>query len=154
MGQVAAAAAVGTSLASTGFEAAGALTSAQGDKAAADYQASKAARAAAFGRVQADQTAAALTDELTNTLANIDAIRAAAGIDPTSPTSAAIRASEQETSNRERNTRVANILEQAKQHEFDAEYFRAAGDQALKAGYLKATAIGLKGISGAAKSMG
>src|SRR6185436_12335901 len=97
-------------------------TSAQGEKAGADYKASKAARAAAFGRVQADQTSAALTEELTTTLGNIDAIRAAAGIDPTSPTSAVIRQKQEDVSNRERNTRVANILEQAQQNEFDANY--------------------------------
>lgn len=145
MGNPQAAASSGTSLASLGFGIASSLTSAAGEKAAADFKAAKAARAAAFGRVQADQTSAALTEELTTTLGNIDAIRAAAGIDPTSPTSAAIRADETARSFRDRNTRVANILEQAKQNEFDADYFREAGAQAMKIGYLSAASRALKG---------
>ena len=127
-----------TTVASAGLGAASSITGGMGAKAASEAQAGRLEQAAAYGRVQADQSSVQLSEELNKTLGNIDVIRAAAGVDPTSPTSAAIRDRQEFVSNRQRTTSVNNILRQADQSEADANYARAAGDFALRSSYLDA----------------
>lgn len=126
----------GASIASIGLTAFSAFEKGQGDEAAADYKAARLEQAARFGKVQAAQTDAQLSEQLNTTLGNIDAVRAAANIDPTSPTSAAIRDKQEFVSDRARTTSVNNILRQSAQNEADANYTRQAGDFAAKMDYL------------------
>lgn len=161
MGAFAAPIAIGASLASAGFGAAGSITSGMAGKASAEAAASKAEfdaqraeRAAQFGRVQADQTDAQLREELSTTLANIDAIRASSGIDPTSPTGFAIKENEARISDRQRTSRVYALRAQADEDErtaaYDrsvAMYQRSVGRSALTAGYLGAGAKLTGGIA-------
>jgi hypothetical protein len=79
------------SLASAGFGAAGSVVSGQGTAAGDTYKAETLDRAATYGGLKATQTGAQLTRNLSVSLGNIDAIRAAARTDPTSPTGAAVR---------------------------------------------------------------
>ncbi len=74
------------SVASLGMSAYGTIKKGEGDQAAADFKADKAEEAARFGREQAELTDVTLRERLNTTLANIDSIRAAAHVDPTSPT--------------------------------------------------------------------
>jgi hypothetical protein len=69
-------------------------------------------------------------------LGNIDAIRAAAGADPTSPTSYALKDRTAAIGDRNRSTAVDSILAQAQQDEADANYMKQAGDFALTSSYL------------------
>jgi len=133
-----AAAAGPLSLATMGLSAFSSVLGGAGKQAAANAQAARLEQAAAYGKVQAAQTGAQLSEELNKTLDNIDVIRAASGIDPTSPTTAAIADRQKFLSDRQRTTAVDNILQQSRQNEADAAYSRAAGDFALKMGYLGA----------------
>jgi hypothetical protein len=103
----------------------------RGQAAGYEFSAEKADRAADYGRLQADQTSAALTRDLNTTLGNIDAIRAAARTDPTSPTGAAVREREEQIGTEQRSIKTGNILAQANQNEADAAYYRTAATTAL-----------------------
>lgn len=117
-----------------------------GEKAGQDFMADQADRAAALGRIKADQTDAHLRDELSTTLGNIDVIRAAANADPLSPTALAIKAKETEVSDKNRLTAVSNITSQADEKIAEASYRRRAGEMALIGGFMSAGAKVGKGI--------
>jgi hypothetical protein len=89
-----------------------------------------------------------LRDELATTLGNIDVVRAAANVDPLSPTGQAIRAKEQEVSDRQRTITVGNIREQADEKEREARYRKTAGKYALAGGIAGGTSRLLKGVGG------
>lgn len=162
MGAAAAPLAIGASIASAGFGAMSSVASGAGAQAQAnlkaaesEFQAQRAERAAMFGRIQADQTDVSLREELNTTLANIDAIRGASGIDPSSPTGAAIRDREEEVSDRQRRSKVASLLMQAEEDDRSAVfgrstamYMRQVGDMAFQAGKIGAAAKLLGGIAG------
>lgn len=128
----------GSSLLSLGLSVAGDIMGGEGQKSAADFKAAHLEQAAAYGKVQAAQTDAQFSEDLNRTLGNIDAIRAAANTDPTSPTSDAIRGTQTYMSERQRTTSVNNILAQARTNEADAKYVREAGDFAVTQSYFKA----------------
>jgi hypothetical protein len=94
------------------------------------------------------QTAAQSTENLNLKLDNIDAIRAAANIDPSSPTTAAIRSRTSYLANRQESIQVDNIMAQNAQDRSDAEYMRQSGQFALGMGALNAGSSVLKGIGG------
>jgi hypothetical protein len=147
MGQ--AAAASGLSIAATGMKAYGDITKAQGTKAMDEYQAAQLERAAQYGELQATQTNAQLTRNMNITLGHIDAVRAAARTNITSPTGEAVRDYTEEQTTEQKEIQVANILSQVKQQEADAAYLRYAGNQALLTGEIGAGADVLGGIAGA-----
>lgn len=128
----------GLSLASAGLSAFNTINKGRGEDAAADFRAQQSERAARYGRLRADQIGGQLQEQETSLLGNIDVIRAAAGADPTSPTSAALRERAEYLSGRQRSTTVDSILAQASQDEADADYMRKAGKFALKQSYLQA----------------
>lgn len=156
------------SIAGIGFKAAGAVaqgkaaqSSAEAAASKADYDAARSERAAEFGRIKADQTDAHLREELAVTLHNIDAVRAASGVDPTSPTGQAIKDNETYISDRSRFSQVTSIRLQAEEDERAAGYSRslatyqrAVGKQALKLGYLNAAGTVLGGIGSLGMSGG
>jgi hypothetical protein len=138
------------SLASVGFSAAGSLVGAQGTSAADKYQAEQFKRDAAYGELKATQTNADLTRNLTMTLGHIDAIRAAGRLDPTSPTSAAVRGQAEEIGTEQKNIKVDSLLAQAQQDEAAASYMRQASSVALLGGGVGALAgiLGKNGFAG------
>ena len=145
------AAAGGLSIASAGLSAYSTVLEGEGTQAADEYQAESLERAANVGKVKAAQTGAQMTESLNNTLGNIDAVRAAAHTDLSSPTGAAIYNTAEYQGNRQKTITVDNILEQANQDTSDAAYLRAAGSYALQTSEVGAAASFLgtaaKGIS-------
>jgi hypothetical protein len=77
--------------------------------------------------------------------ARLDATRAAAHDDPTSPTGAAVRGYAEAVGTEDKNIRVDSLTAQAKQNESDAAYLRYAGNQALLSGNLGATSALMSG---------
>lgn len=141
--EVAAAAAIG----GLALQAGGQIYKGYGEKDSQNFLAERDKRAAEIGRIKANQTDIALRDELRTTLGNIDAVRAASGIDPLSPTTAVLKGEEMRVSDRDRMTRVANIRAQADEDDLTADYRRKVGRDALIGGFLGAGASTLKGLS-------
>jgi hypothetical protein len=168
MGQAASPLAAGFSLASAGFTAEGALLQgkgaqlqAQGVAAADTFKAEQLERAAEYGDLKAAQTAGQMTRNLNVTLGNIDAIRAAAHTDPTSPTGAAYRGMVEEVGGEQKGITVDSILAQSQEDTANAAYLRQAsgrallsGDISMQAGEITASADILKSISGAIPGLG
>lgn len=123
------------------YQAAGARLKAQGENAADQFQANELDRAAEYGDLKADQTGAQLTQRLNVTLGNIDAMRAAAHTDPSSPTGAAVRDFQESVGLNQKSITVSNILAQSRKQESEAAYLRVAGANALLAGDVAARGI-------------
>jgi hypothetical protein len=130
------------------MSAAGAGISAYGTSQSDKYQAAEKEQAAEYGDLKATQTNAALTRNLNQTLGNIDAVRAAARTDPTSPTGAAVRNTVEATGTENKNIQVDSIMAQAEQDRADAAYLRSASNTALLSGGINAAGNLFKGFSG------
>ena len=141
-------AAGGNSLTSIGLSAYSTILQSQGVAAADEFQASKLESAATYGELKAQQTAGQMTRSLSTTLGNIDAVRAAANVDPSSPTGAAVRDNQEQIGSDQRNITVNSILQQSRQDKADAAYYKSAGKDALFAGGISAAAGIAKGIVG------
>jgi hypothetical protein len=141
-------AAGGNSLASIGLSAYSTILQSQGVASADEFQASKLESAATYGELKARQTAGQMTRSLTNTLGNIDAVRAAANVDPASPTGAAFRDNQEALGSEQQSITVNSILQQSRQDRADAAYYKSAGKDALFAGGISAAAGIAKGIAG------
>ena len=140
-------AAGGNSLVSIGLQAYSTILQSQGVAAADDYQAEKLDTAAKYGELKAVQTGGQMTRSLNNTLGNIDAVRAAANADPTSPTGAAVRDYQEQIGTDQRSITVNSILQQSRQDTADAQYYRSAAKNALFAGEIGAAAGVAKGLA-------
>lgn len=136
------------SIASAGLQAGSQYEAAQGQSAADQYKAQQLEEAAKYGELKAQQTGAAMTRNLVTTLGNIDAVRAAAHTDPTSPTGAAVRENAEELGNEQRGIKVASIEQQARMDESNAQFMRDASDKALLGGDLSIAGTLLKAGSG------
>jgi hypothetical protein len=143
-------AAGGNSLASIGLSAYSTILQSQGVASADEFQASKLESAATYGELKAVQTGGQMTRNLNNTLSNIDAVRAAAHTDPSSPTGAKIRSDQEALGIEQKNITVNSILQQSRQDRADAAYYKSAGKDALFAGGISAAAGIAKGIAGMA----
>ena len=130
------------------FEAAGSIVQGIGTSNADKYQAEEQEQAAQYGDLKAVQTNAALTRNLNQTLGNIDAVRAAARTDPSSPTGAAVRNTVEATATSDKNIQVDSIMAQANQDRANAAYLRSASSTALLSGSIGAFGDLLKGFSG------
>lgn len=128
------------SIASIGMSVAGNITKGSGTQAADNFQADRAARAAEFGQTQALLTDTTDRENLNTTLGNIEVVRAAAGIDPTSPTTEALMDRSTELSNRQRMAAVGSIKAQSAEDLASADYLRKVGDFAVTQSYLSAGA--------------
>ena len=135
-------------LGQVGFGAAGAIAKGAGDAAGYRHAEDKAQRMALAARTAADETDAQLREELTTTLGNIEAIRAAANIDPTSPTGLAIMDEEQRVSDRQRRIKVGSLKAQATQYDRDAAFYGSMAGPALGLGFLNAFSGGIKTLAG------
>jgi hypothetical protein len=144
----------GLSIASAGLSAYSTILQGQGVAAADEFQATKLESAAVYGELKATQTGGQMTRSLNQTLGNIDAVRAAAGADPTSPTGAAFRDNQEEIGTTQKTTTVNSILAQATQDKNDAAYYKSAASDALFAGEISAAAGIAKGLASMGTGMG
>jgi hypothetical protein len=135
------------SIASLALTAASDVTKGSATQAADDFQADRAQRAAEFGQVQASLTDTTMRENLNTTLGNIEAVRAAAGIDPTSPTTAALMDRNEALSDRQRMAAVGSIKAQSAEDLASADYLRKAGDFAVTQSYLSAATDVASGIA-------
>lgn len=126
------------SIASLGLGVFSSIEKGLGTQAADEMQAARAERAAEFGKLQASMTDTHFREELNTTLGNIEVIRAAANIDPTSPTSAALEDRQRMLSERQRSASALTIKSQIDENEASAKYLRQAGDFAATMGYVNA----------------
>src|ERR1700680_4080712 len=103
------------SIAAIGLKAGGDYTKSRGVAAEDKYRAAELDRAAQYGDLKADQTNAQMTRNLSISLGQLDAIRAAGHNDPTSPTGAAVRDFTEGVGTEQKNIKVDSILAQAQQ---------------------------------------
>lgn len=127
----------GASVASLGLTVASDITSGSATQAGDDFKAAQAERAAEFGITQANLTDVTMRENLNTTLGNIESIRAAANIDPSSPTTAALLERSSALSDRQRTAAVGTQRAQAADDLASADYLKRAGDFAVKQSYLK-----------------
>lgn len=137
----------GMSLASAGLSAYSTILQSQGTADADNYQAAKLETAATYGDLKAVQTAGQMTRNLNNVLGNIDAVRAAAHTDPSSPTGAAFRDNQEGIGNEQRSITVNSILQQSTQNRNDAAYYKSAASNALFSGEIGAAAGVAKAVA-------
>jgi hypothetical protein len=142
--------AAATSIASAGFSAASQGVAAAGTATADNFKAQQLEQAATYGELKATQTNAQMTRNLTMTLGNIDAVRAANRTDPNSPSGNAVHDFVEEVGTEQKDITVDNIMQQARTDESNAAYLRKASSDALLGGDLGIAGTLLKGISGAA----
>lgn len=147
-------AAGGNSLMSIGLSAYSTILQSQGVAAADEFQAQKLESAAVYGDLKAAQTGGQMTRSLNTTLGNIEAVRAAAGADPNSPTGAAVRDNAETIGNEQRSITVNSILAQSNQQRNDAAYYKSAATDALFAGKISAAAGVAKGLASLGTGMG
>jgi hypothetical protein len=133
-------AAGGMSLASAGLSAYSTILQSQGTAAGDNWNAEKLETDATYGDLKAVQTGGQMTRNLNQTLGNIDAVSAAAGADPNSPTGAAFRDNQEAIGNNNRAITVNSILQQSTQDQNDAAYYNSAASSALFAGGVGAAA--------------
>lgn len=141
-------------IASIGLNAAGKGMQAEGTAAADEFKAQQMEEAATYGELKANQTNAQMTRNLVMTLGNIDAVRGAAHIDPTSPTGSAVREAVEEQGTMEKNIKVDSIAQQARMDEAGAQYMRQASSDALLAGDIGIAGSFIGGLPGAMKGGG
>src|SRR6516162_2716833 len=151
MGQ--AAAAGGTSLAATGFAMYGEYLKSRGEAAGEKFKAEELEQQAQYGELKAAQTNAQMTKNLAITLGHIDAVRAAAHTDPTSPTGAAVLGEVEATGEMKKEITVENIFQQSHMDEANAAYLRSSASNALLSGDIAMLGTAFSGAAGTLKGM-
>lgn len=101
-----------------------------------NFDAQKSERAKEIAFVNADQVDASRRQELSVTVSNIRAIRAAAGGSPDSPSGRAYIAEQESRSDRQRRIEVGGIRMQGRQYGEDAKFYRQAAKSALIGGFV------------------
>jgi hypothetical protein len=142
------------SLAATGFKMYGDYLSSRGTAAGDVFKAQELEQQAQYGELKATQTNAQLTRNLAITLGHVDAVRAAAHTDPTSPTGAAVRGEMEEVGTEKKGIAVENIMNQVRMDEANAAYLRSAASNALLAGDISMAGDLFGGAAGAVKDYG
>ena len=137
----------GMSLASAGLSGYSTVLQSQGIASSDNWQAEKLDTAATYGDLKAVQAGGQMTRNLNTTLGNIDAVRAAANTDPSSPTGVAYRSNQEAIGTENKNITVNSILQQSTQERSDAAYYRSAASNALFAGDIGAAAGALGAVS-------
>lgn len=118
-------------LAVVGLTMASGATTAIGNFQGKKRQESVAKRNADVARMQADQIGASMSEDLADTLANIDAIRSSSGADPLSPTSMAVKAEHTRRGGRNRRRAVDDKNSQAVMSDADADFFNSSANFGL-----------------------
>jgi hypothetical protein len=140
----------GLSIGSAGLKTYGDYLSSRGKAAGQTYRAQTLEANAQRARVAAVQTGAAESQQLASTLSNIDAVRAAAHGDPTSPMAAAYRDQQEDLGLTKKSIDVDNIMQQARQDDSDAAYLRSSAKYSLLGGDV---AMGSDVLSALSKAM-
>lgn len=130
------------SIASVGLSLASGTMQGEGQQSADEYQAAQLNEKAQLGQAAAEETNADMVAKLNRDLGNIDAVRAASGDSPSSPTGLALRDVTSQRENQERAIRVGNILTQSETDTAGANYLNQAGSFALTQGVLGGLAGG------------
>jgi hypothetical protein len=130
----------GSSIGGAVLQSYGEILKSQGVAAGDTFKADVLEQNAARGEVAAVQTGGDMTRKLNNDLGNIDAMRAVAHTDITSPTGAAIRDNAENIGLTQKSIAVDQIMAQSRQEQDEAAYLRSAGKQALLAGDISAGA--------------
>lgn len=147
MGQASAGSAAGaSSIAALGLSAASSVMKGEATQASDQFQADKARRAAQFGQLQASLVDTSMRENLNIQLGNIDVIRAAGRVDPSSPTTAAVEDFNRMVGERQRTAQELSIRSQVAEDEASADYLQKAGSYAMLMGGLSAGADVLGGI--------
>ena len=128
------------------LQAGGSLMQARGQANSMEAQAARSRRAAEIGKIKADQTDAALNDELVRTLDNVETIRASQGMSSDSPSAIAYAELMASRTDEQRRMRRANAMIDVAEAEDAARIYQGQARQALNAGYVNA----LTGIASAA----
>ena len=142
------------SLAATGLSAGSSLMGAQGQAKGDEFEAQKAEENAQYGRIAAAQTGEAMTRNMTKMLGHLAAIRASAGADIRSPTTAALMANQEGIGERDRAIKMGNIFAQVRSDQQASSMYTDMASRALMGGYLGAAGSLIGGLGGAFKSMG
>src|SRR5215472_13445471 len=141
-------AAGGMSLAATGFKMLGDYVGSRAEAGADVYKAEVLEQQAQYGELKATQTNAQMTKNLAITLGHVDAVRAAAHTDPSSPTGAAVRGEIEATGQMKKEITVENIMQQVRMDEANAAYLRTSASNALLAGDVAMAGDLFSGLSG------
>lgn len=136
------------SLASVGLEPGGAALKGFGQSTADTFQAEEANRKAEYAGLEAAQKNAQMTRNLGITLGNMDAIRAAAKTNPTSPTGAAVRDYTEQIGTEQKDIAVDSLPAQQQMDEANAAYLRTASTTALLSGGIGAAGSVFQGLGG------
>jgi hypothetical protein len=134
----------GASIASAGLGLVSSIMQGEGTKAADQYQADVLSEKAQLGQVQATETSANVVMNLNHSLGNIDAVRAASGDNPTSPTAVALRSVTTSNADQSKAIKVGNILTQSEMDTAGAGYLNSAGSFAMS----QSVIAGLAGTAG------
>jgi hypothetical protein len=143
----AAATAGGASIASAGLGIVSSVMGGEATNAADQYQAGILSEKAQLGQTQAVEVNANSVMRLNASLGNIDAVRAASGDSPTSPTAAALRSVTTSNADQNKAIQIGNILSQSEMDVAGANYLKSAGSFALSQSILS-------GVTGAAGTVG
>ena len=143
----------GMSLAATGFKMLGDYTTSRAEAGAERFKAEELEQQAQYGELKAKQTNAQMTQRLAVTLGHVDAVRAAAHTDPSSPTGAAVRGMREELGEEAKGITVENILQQARTDQADAAYMRSQASNALLSGDIAMLGDAFSGMADASKAM-
>lgn len=146
-----------TTAASSGLKVAGGLAQGRAAKLEGQLKAARYQMAAETGRVRAIQTDAAYRDELSTTLANIDAITAGQNRGVDSATSRALADKAETINSRARQIAVSNEKIKAITADSDALMARQAGKRAMNAsvlGVLPDALSAAQGLFNAGKGLG
>ena len=146
------AAGAGLSLAATGFKMLGDYTSSRAEAGADIYKSELLEQQAEYGRLKATQTNAQMTRNLAISLSHLDAVRAAAHTDPTSPTGAAVRGEREMLGTEQKEITDENIMQQARMDEANAAYMRSQSSNALLEGNIAMLGDAFGGAAGAVKT--
>ncbi len=131
--------------------AAGTAVSAAGASGAAEADAARLQTSAVYARAKADETEVRMREELGGTLANIRAVRAAAGTSLDSPTQDALEEEQRRRAERDIKTQRANQEAEAKAAEDAAAAKRRGARMSLIAGGIGSIGSLSSGLSGAYK---
>lgn len=134
---------------SSGLSVVGSVMGGTAGARGAEFEAQQADNAATIGRTQAAQTSTAMTYNLDRQIANIQAIRGAAGVEDTSPTGEAVINSVRARGQEQIGIRVGNIERQADQDQAAAAFYNSAASNALIGGILGGAGSLASGIWGA-----
>jgi hypothetical protein len=136
--------AAGSSVASAGLGILSSVMGGEATQAADQYQAGVLTEKAQIGQAQAVEVNANATMRLNQSLGNIDAVRAASGDSPTSPTTAALRRVTTSNADQNKAIQIGNILSQSEMDVAGANYLKSAGSFALS----QSVVAGLAGAAG------